>query len=257
MIEVIDAKVEFRNFYILLAQNKWFNKIANQKELEKIISTCNKNDTNTWKYNLTKFEFKNINIDRHTRPLKVNKLHSAGLGFAKVLLSVSCNCNSVNNDAKIEDPIIELATKLVIQFEYIEEGKPDEFKVIQSSWHLDKHSPDNAVESSHPLYHYEFGGTEINKDIDFNFGDFFLIDTPRIMHPPLDIVLAIDFIIKNYYKKEDHISLTGQKLYKRYIKNAQLRIWKPYAISFASNFHDFGEDTIVDGSYSQNILHCE
>ncbi len=257
MTEVIDAKVEFRNFFILLAQNRWFNKIVNQKELEKIISTCRKNDDDTWEYSLTKLEFKNINIERHTRPLKVNKLANAGEGIAKVLLSVSCHCNSGHNEEKIEDPIKSLATKFIVQFEYIEDGKPDELKIIQSSWHLDKHSPEKPPDSSHPLYHYEFGGTEITKDIDFNFGDFFLIDTPRIMHPPLDIVLAIDFIIKNYYKKEDHISLTGQELYKRYVKNAQFRIWKPYAISFASNFYEFGEATIIDRIYSQNILHCE
>lgn len=257
MIEVIDAKVEFKRFYILLAQNKWFNKIANQKDLEKIVSTCRKNDDDIWEYALTKFEFNNINIERHTRPLKVNKLARDGNGIAKLLLSVSCHCNSRNNDEKLEDPIKTLSTKFIIQFEYIEDESPDEFKVIQSSWHLDKHSPDKHIEFSHPLYHYEFGGTEITKDSEFNFGDFFLIDTPRIMHPPLDIVLAIDFIIKNYYKKEDHISLTGQELYKRYVKNAQLRIWKPYAISFASNFYDFGESVKVDSIYTKNILHCE
>ncbi|MDP1843378.1 MAG: hypothetical protein Q8K64_08155 [Sediminibacterium sp.] len=256
MCEVIDAKVEFKNFFILLTQNSWFNKIANGRELEKIVSTCNKNENDNWQYNLIKFEFKNINIDRHTRPLIVNKLVKSGDGTASAFLSVSCNCDSINKTGKIEDPIKTLSTKIVLQFEFINEEDPYEVKILQSSWHLDKHDETKKTESSHPLYHYEFGGSEIVKNSEFDFGDFFLIDSPRLMHPPLDLILAIDFIIKNYYKEEDHSNLTGQGLYKRYIKNAQTRVWRPYAISFASNFYEFDKNVGINTAFARNILHC-
>lgn len=256
-MELIDAKVEFRDFFILLSRNPWFNKIANFHDLQKVVKTCNKTDDNKWEYNLVKFEFKNINIDRHIRPTKVNNIAKSGDGTAKVLLSVYCCCNSSNDIDENEDPIINLATKINIQFEFLDDEKADDCKILQSSWHLDKQGAGKKVNSSHPLYHYEFGGTEITKDNEFNFGDFFLIDAPRIMHPPLDIVLAMDFVIKNYYKVEDHSALTNQEKYRQYIKNAQIRLWRPYALSLASNFYDFAGTIKINSGYAKNILHCD
>lgn len=256
MLDLKDAKSEFRDFFILLRQDRWFNKVSDYRQLEKINGTCNKSNSGTWDYSLPKLEFKNIHTERHLRPTFVSKLIKDGFASTRLILSISCSCKLDHDKSKIIDPIESLATKFVVQLEYLSDTEPDVIKMLQSSWHLDRHNSKKKSSTIHPLYHYEFGGSEISKSEEFNFGDFILIDTPRIMHPPLDLVLSIDFIIKNYYKASDHSSLTNKVLYKRYIKNAQLRLWRPYAISLASHYHDFSTDYEIDGTFAKNILEC-
>ena len=255
MGDIIDAKTEFRNFCILLKRNPWFNKICDHRQLEKIISTTDKKASNQWSYAISKLEFKNLHLERHLRPSFITAKIKAKKGTSKLILSVACNCDIGDTTDTVIDPIHALATKIQIKFEHWEED-PEDMKVAQCCWHLDKHDATKITETSHPLYHYEFGGSEIAKAENFDYGDFIIIDAPRIMHPPMDIVLAMDFVIKNYYKSADHSTLTGQSQYQKYVRNAQMRIWRPYAILFASNFHDFSANYTIDIKYAQNILHC-
>jgi len=255
--ELLDAKQEFRNFFILLSQNVWFNKISDSRQLEIINGTASKTEATNWDYDLKKLEFKNISLERHTRPLFINGMVRDGYDTSKLILSIQCNSKIICDPKTVEDPIVSLALKFIIQFEYFCPEKND-IKRLQSSWHLDKHDPSRSTTTSHPLYHYEYGGSEITKNADFNFGDFFLIDAPRIMHPPMDIVLAIDFILKHYYKESDHKQLTENKLYKRYLQNARIRVWRPYSILLASNFYDFSDYfPAISEKNAMNIIHCE
>jgi hypothetical protein len=257
MKNLIDAQTEFRNFFIFLSKDRWFKTICNPRDLDKVNKTCNKNGTSKWAYELTNFVFKNISLERHVRPLKVASLRKTG-GTAKLMLSVQCDCSISNSHGStIIDPVKELNSKIVVQFEYKDETKPEGIRVLQSSWHLDKHDSKKKTSSSHPLYHYEFGGSELTKTEGFDFGDLILIDSPRIMHPPMDLVLSIDFVIKNYYDYKVHKSLTEQEAYKNYIKNAKYRLWRPYALMLASHFHDFSSVYTIDPVYAKNIVHCE
>jgi hypothetical protein len=251
---ISDAKTEFRQLQILLRKNTWFNKVCDFKQLEKINATSGGSREVRWDYSISKLEFKNIHLKRHLRPSFLTEKIKNNKGASKLILSVACSCD-VNADEKvIVDPIHALATKILIKVEHWDD--PADKKLSQCCWHLDKHDPKKVTETSHPLYHYEFHGSELAKTEDFNYGDFIIVDAPRLMHPPMEIVLAIDFVLKNYYKFEDHKVLTEQVQYKRYIKNAQLRIWRPYAILFASNYHDFSGSYAIDSTYAQNILHC-
>mgnify|MGYP001087048854 CR=1 FL=1 len=58
-------------------------------------------------------------------------------------------------------------------------------------------------------------------------GDTFLLDPPRLMHPPMDGILAVDFILANYagttWKK-----LRDDPQYTKLIAPQFERIWKPY-----------------------------
>lgn len=253
MKDIVDAITEFRQFFILLSKDQWFITVCNIQELQKLIASCGSSHNEDWEYSISKLAFNDIYLDRHVRPHALPHALKSGYAQSKLLLSVACSCKTRTDEAKIVDPISTLAVKFVVQVDYLE---GDESKTSQNSWHLDKHDPTKGTNTSHPLYHYEFGGTEITKSYDFNYGDMLLIDTPRLMHPPLDIVLAIDFIIKHYYKQTDHISLTGNPLYQRYISNARHRVWKPYTVLLASNFQEFGQYEI-DSTYAKNIIDCD
>jgi len=251
----MDSKKAFRDFFILLKSDKWFNSISDYKPLDRINGLCNKSISNTWEYNLVNLEFKNIDVKRHVRPLRLAKLANDGDALATLVLNLSCN-NRLNNDPSvIEDPIENLAVRFVIKLEYYDNGL-DDLKLSQSSWHLDKHDAEKVVSTSHPLYHYEFGGNELTKREEFDYGDFFLVDSPRIMHPPLDIILAIDFVLKNFYAFKEHSKLTSKPLYQRHIDEARKRIWRPYIISLASHFHDFKDEYKMDKVFASNILQC-
>ncbi|TDO29226.1 hypothetical protein [Sediminibacterium goheungense] len=253
--DILSPREELKNFSIFLDQNPWFSSISVPHDLKKILSNNGKIG-DVCKYSLVKFPFKNINLDRHVRPNWVSRLARENEGESRVLLEVACECNYNFDEDNISDPIIMLATKIIIQFDYFLDSNIEDPKTLQCSWHLDKHDPNKGASTSHPLYHYEYGGTEIRKTEGFNYGDFILMDSPRIMHPPLDLVLAFDFVIKNFYTYETHKVLTDDLLYKRYIKNAQYRLWRPYAISFASHFHDFNDIYTIDRAFADNILHC-
>lgn len=246
---------EFMNFSILLRNDKWFNKISNYEELNKINGNKYAPEKLSWEYEVAKLKFKNICLDRHVRPNKVYSLIKNGNCETKLFLTVFCSCIHNEEEDIILDTTEKLGAKFEIQCEYLCD-ESDSIKFLQSSWHIDKHDPNRKVSSSHPLYHFEYGNSEINKSEDFNFGDFIILDTPRIMHPPLDIILGIDFVIKNFYKYQDHHLLTENPLYKKHIKNAQTRLWRPYFISLASNFHDFGDKYTIDKNFSENILEC-
>ena len=253
--DLLSPREELKNFSIFLNQNQWFNSISVPKDLLKLLSNNGK-PGDMCEYNLIRFPFKNINLDRHIRPEFVSKLARDEEGESRVLLEVACECNCNSDENKISDPIIMLATKIIVQFDYFHDSNIEDMKTLQCSWHLDKHDPSKGTSTSHPLYHYEYGGTEISKAQGFDYGDFILMDSPRIMHPPLDLVLAFDFVIKNFYDYNKHKSLTEDPSYKRYIKNAQYRLWRPYAISFASHFHDFNDTYTIDRTFADNILHC-
>jgi hypothetical protein len=109
------------------------------------------------------------------------------------------------------------------------------------SWHLDKHIRTKYHEEGrgkgfiHPEYHFNMGGFALTKEESFNYGNVLLIDTPRILHPPLDIVLSIDFVLKNFYGVRV-LNLVESRAYKRIIDGAKRRLWRPYFITLAHHW---------------------
>ena len=245
---------EYKAFIIMLNRDSWFNKVSNTSELDKALGNHDKSSS-AWKYSIPKVEFNSICLDRHIRPNIVNEKIKEDSGYASLVLSVGCTCSTEPPSRNLHDPIAALALKITVQFSYLDKEIND-FKTLHNSWHLDRHDPTKQISSIHPLYHYEYGGSELTKAEEFDYGNFILLDTPRIMHPPLDIVLGIDFVIKNYYDNKEHKHLTNSEIYKRYIKNAKQRIWKPYVLSLASHFYDFQNQYNIDKGFAANIVEC-
>lgn len=101
-------------------------------------------------------------------------------------------------------------------------------------WHLDTHidppgtsPPDEA----HPMFHLHFGGGRMAARRLAKagcWGQMLEMHGPRIAHPPLDLILALDFILANAtgprWKKE----FCKAKEYSTAVGNSQRRFWKPY-----------------------------
>ena len=97
----------------------------------------------------------------------------------------------------------------------------------------------------HPLFHINFGGRELEESIDT--GDILLIRSPRLMHPPLDIFLAIDFVIQNFFGLKHQIYQDFE--YRRIIDKYRKLHWGMYSNAFASYFTNPSPNT-----FSRQIL---
>lgn len=96
-----------------------------------------------------------------------------------------------------------------------------------SSWHLDKERRPENCRYTHPYYHFQFGG----KKLEYLEPSLGLLSSPRIPHPPMDIILAFHFIINNFYNNKSFKfvkEILADYDYMKILKNSQLRIWDQY-----------------------------
>ncbi|MDF0694111.1 hypothetical protein [Aquirufa ecclesiirivi] len=106
-----------------------------------------------------------------------------------------------------------------------------------SSWHLDKENNPENCKYTHPYYHFQFGGKKLEY-IEESLG---VLSSPRIPHPPMDIILAFHFVINNFYNNKTFQfvkDILNDPDYIRILKNSQDRIWVDYFKAFhPKNIH--------------------
>lgn len=227
-----DIKKELRAFSHFL--DNWRSNVKNASLLNRLVVS---NSHRKIDYSLQRTEpliFQNIDIERHVIPQGIDKLCPDKERDFKVELTIKL----VQEDKYIEpnDPITTLGLSIKIEGEYWKKGEDMQNAIC--CWHLDKGGTEDA-KYDHPVYHMNFGGDlmsdKLVEEEDPNyFGKLLLLPSPRIMHPPMDIILACDFIIKNFYEKKNHRELTTLPGYVELINRAKNRYIKPYAYAFAS-----------------------
>lgn len=141
------------------------------------------------------------------------------------------------NDEKVDDPFISLGTLNIIL-----ENDP-----YTSSWHLDRHVETGIPTSYHPFYHLTFGGKHMeNLDVEgeSKFGDSLIVRAPRISHPPMELILGVDYVLQHYFINNE-LDLLSDSNYIQIIKKLKNRFWMPY---YLSQIKPFCENLIVDGN---------
>ncbi|MGS0569280.1 hypothetical protein [Vibrio parahaemolyticus] len=78
----------------------------------------------------------------------------------------------------------------------------------------------------HPNYHVHHGGHRV-KELD-SYGDMVLLKNPRLMHHPLDALLAIDLALSNFLPLDKWEKLRADTGYQMMMKKSQTNWWKPY-----------------------------
>lgn len=63
--------------------------------------------------------------------------------------------------------------------------------------HFDRHDG-TSPHLAHPLYHFQFGGERLKSE-DIDHGQALFLDSPRIMHHPMEFFLGIDFVLSNFF----------------------------------------------------------
>ncbi len=159
----------------------------------------------------------------------VHNVYPAGIQV-KICLNCECEFNVNDWDNTNCDPFNKCSFRIRVFGEY---------QGIMHSWgmHLDKEAR-TGLDEWHPLYHLHCFESRVDSptvliDAIQNKGTL-LLNVPRLMHYPLDIVLGIGFCLMNFNKKDVFTRLyTNDQQFPRLYKKSQDRILKPYMDSLA------------------------
>lgn len=142
----------------------------------------------------------------------------AGSLDVRLHVSVSLRPNLDFEFGNVKESVIE------ITYEAINNSD----KIARGAWHLDCHGHHSGVpDFIHPSNHIHHGGRKV-KDNTQDYGELVLLDAPRLMHPPLDIFLAFDFLLTNFIERRIWQSFREDTRYKELIKLAQVKWWQKY-----------------------------
>lgn len=134
------------------------------------------------------------------------------------------------------DPFHAYQMEIVIQAQGRVGGQPVE---LRAAWHLDRDEPDvndGLQRFVHPVYHMQYGGRTM-RDSGLAFGSALILESPRIAHPPLDAILAVDFVLTNYFES-NRLQFRQELRYASLLTSATHRIWRPYAHALAAAWPD-------------------
>lgn len=213
----------------LIQANKPFEDAANQcrNGLIPEVKGVNIDKTNSWGYELS-----NV-IIQVPRPKKSKGILPQGT----VIKTLSISAVIIGKFSRVdyaEDPFVHLEFNLVIK------GDLKGQEMI-ASWHLDRHlenSSDNQPNELHPIYHMQYGGKKLKLPND-NYGTHLVLETPRLLHLPLDGILGVDFVIGNFLGEQRKVLCT-KKPYWKCIKDSQDSIWRPFIHALANRWNPYG-----------------
>lgn len=197
---------------------KDFNISGDFKGISNIIEVIEKNEKDIVDYNLSDFSLHLKGAIAGTTP---KNLH-----YCKIDLE---NRLALKDELSEEiDPLFKYTLDLKIS---LYKSEKDQTKHYCNTWHLDKEDRDLNFSYHHPYYHFQFGG----KKHEFLDPDMAILGSPRIPHPPMDIILAFHFILNNFVdrKKFNYVDeITSDYRYNKIIQNSTNRLWKPYFNTF-------------------------
>lgn len=174
-------------------------------------------------------EGEELEAQRHAKP--------PGLASVELVLDVRLEGWCVPEDS-LRDPFRQLSVECVLA------GTCSGETIHHSAWHLERHGAASADgDFAHPAYHLQYGGMRLPKKMDI--GHHLLLDSPRVAHPPLDAVLAIDFVVSNYMPRLWHDLRNERPEYEPLVERAQARCWRPYAQGSTARWS--AEDSGWDG----------
>lgn len=187
-----------------------------------------------WGYNLQNLIFDINEVPRGTMPNNVKNL--------QVILNVEIHVKEYGDD-DICNPII-IRERNGIQEDYSFSlkirGLSNQQKVV-AHWHLDYDSKKNN-EYIHPDFHLTFGGNGMKEEEDDEncvFGKTLILPSPRLFHPPMDAILGIDFVLRNFIKTNITEEIVNISQYKVAVREAQKCLWKPYMLAIARHWCKF------------------
>lgn len=149
-----------------------------------------------------------VQVPQSTRPVSCT-----GPLTIELDLTFAGNCDNESDDT-ITELVLEISIKSA-SGEHI------------CAWHFDRHiEGGNCPLEAHPLYHFQHGGHAMEPHADC-LGMSLLLPAPRLAFPPMDAVLAIDFVLSNF-AGECWAAMRENSTYLRMLRESQKLLWRPY-----------------------------
>lgn len=180
-------------------------------------------------YTLQRLEFINIS---HKQLIRNDKWDPTGLSV-HLNLDITLNCNGYFRFGCVKESVVE-----IIYEAYSEETA----ELARGAWHLDFHQQfdgEGDPDFIHPSYHFHHGGRTLKDNI-VNYGDLLIMDAPRLMHPPLDLFLAVDFLLTNFIESRTWKNLRADTTYQAIVKDSQKDWWKDYFKQISEYWDNYG-----------------
>lgn len=206
--------------------------ISDLRELIKLLKKYHFDTTNSMEiYRLDNIIGHNHNVFyRYDSDDIVFNVTTSGMDVKPDVKKISVTLNTKYTLAQELSHIIDIFQDYVLNI-YIKgyssiDTPPEDFSNF-FCWHLDKEVNTDG-NYSHPYYHFHAGGNHLK---DRNIGDLLMISSPRIPHPPMDIILSIHFIITNFFYSRDfpdQKKILIDDEYLSIIERAQKRVLDPY-----------------------------
>ncbi len=180
---------------------------------------------NVWGYDIENFVLP-LDTLKHVTPNDIKK--------GEIVLNMKLRGN-IENWESFNDPFVELAFKVLIK------GVGND-RTYHFGFHIDKHTGGNSDEP-HPIYHlqYDFNPTDSAEP---NLGDLFYVDTPRIMHKPMDFILGVGFLTSNFFPTGFQV-LCEKREFIKLNTTYQQSVWRPYFHTLANKWKPFDEKNII------------
>ena len=177
----------------------------------------NTNDYACWGYSIENLILRPSELPkRHIRPSSIHTI--------QVEIDVELLCND-KHWIEQNDPFISLNFRARIT-------GSDSRNKYSFGFHIDRHNQNDQSEEIHPVYHLQYNPFI---DDDSKLGSVLYLDTPRVMHVPLDLILGVDMILSNFAPKAWE-ALRNENEYQSLYRKYQNSLWKPYIHSWASHW---------------------
>jgi hypothetical protein len=139
----------------------------------------------SWGYEMVGLQFRS--------ELKRN-IFPEGVADISIALSLSVS-GMLGSSVSLRDIIRHMALDIVMSGRQFKDGEAQE---VRACWHLDRHvGEDSRDEGVHPLFHFQHGG-KLMDSFRYRLGSALLMDSPRLIHPPMDTFIAVDFVLSNF-----------------------------------------------------------
>lgn len=190
-------------------------------------------DPSLWGYTIDHLPVIVSAIPRHTFPA-ISQL------TLRISIAFSAECVGWQ---KMQDPARRLNLDVLLL------GTNKDNSRCLTAYHLDKHiepaiSSDKKAKKAqtevHPLYHVQFSSGKIRKeaeavDLELKSSGSLFLDTPRLLHHPMDLILGFDFLMANYFPVAWH-ALQRDGSYANLCRKYQIAFWKPYIHAIARHW---------------------
>lgn len=195
-------------------------------ELENVVNKIRAN-IGTKKKKKMYFSTDNGGIRFHTSTMGMNP--NPGMKEQKIDLTLTLTYEYTCEKTELKDMVRGYNLNIQIEGFQKNHGAKHYFEWLQDVL-PPKSNKNKKYQFIHPYYHFHAGGAFLKAK---GPGSLMQLSSPRLPYPPMDIVLAVNFIICNFFstketKFQEEMKILDDEDYQKLVERAARRLYVPY-----------------------------